>query len=320
MKSLLGKTILVTGGVGFAGSHVVEALIATGAKVIVLYRNIHPHSYFSTEKLDKNVTLVTCDLTDFENVRNVFMKYPIDYIIHLAAQTDVTVAFNHPLETIRINILGTVHILEAARKSGIKGVIVASTDKAYGKSKEIYKETDELRGDHPYEVSKAAADRIAMSYVKTYGMPVIVTRFGNFYGPGDLKISRIIPGIMGAVITKKTLTLRSDGTFVRDYVYVKDAARAYAFFLTHFEKARGEVYNVSSRESLSVIDVIKKAENVLRTDVPYTITNSAKNEIPYQHLNWNKMKKMGWEPKYTIEKGLKETYVWYKKHKIVFSD
>ena len=159
--------------------------------------------------------MVNADVTDFDKIFDVITKFNIEYIFHLAAQAIVETAYYNPRRAIEVNVMGTTNILESARLfPKIKGIIVASSDKAYGKidltinTKHLtnkYFESDPLRGDHPYEVSKSAADLISTTYYKTYNLPVVITRFGNIYGEGDLNFSRIIPGIMQAVVRSKKL-------------------------------------------------------------------------------------------------------------------
>ena len=360
MKTLYGNNVLITGGTGFVGSHVVRALMSRGARVVVTYRATDPESYFYKEKLDKKAICAICDFCDFDRVVNIITRYEIDDIIHLCAQAIVSTAYANPREAVRTNVMGTVNILEAVRLTKrIKRVVVASSDKAYGKMKlrgeqkrvlsrvfsqensqgdpflgaplreppahiafknnDSYFETDPLAGDHPYEASKSAADLVAQAYAKTYDLPIVITRFGNIYGPGDLNFNRIIPGIMKAAITGEKLILRSDGTFVRDYVYVEDVVSGYLYLLDHFDKVRGEAFNISSNDSYSVIGLIKACEKILTKHIPFIIANSQVNEIPYQHLSFEKIKKLGWKPKWMLEKGLKETYRWYQ-HQIQISN
>ena len=313
MEKLIGKHILVTGGTGFVGSHLVKALVARHARVVVPFRALDPRSYFATEKLSNKATLVSCDLKDKERVFDIVSKYEIEYMFHLAAQAIVTTAFENPVETIESNVLGTTYIAEAARRfSHVKGVIVESSDKSYGKSKKPSIETDPLRGDHPYEVSKSSMDLIANAYAKTYHVPLVITRFGNIYGEGDLNFSRIIPGIMKAVITKETLVLRSDGSYVRDYIYVDDVVSGYLFLLNRMDTVKGEAFNLSSDMSYSVVDLLKKTMRVLKRKIPYRIENSAENEIPYQHLNRDKITGLGWKPTHTLRDTLPQIFRWYK--------
>jgi len=313
---LHGKNILVTGGDGFIGSHLVKKLLTLNASVFVPQRRNNPHSFFNTEKLYKKVHLVHLDVKNKDRVYDVVTKHEIDFIFHLAAQPIVTTAYHNPLETLETNIMGTANILEAARNYGkVRGVIMASSDKAYGKLfKDEYTETDPLKGDHPYEVSKSCADLIGQTYFKTYGLPVVITRFGNIYGPGDLNFNRIIPGMMKALIKNETWEIRSDGTFVRDYVYVEDVVSAYLFLAERINSLKGEAFNVSSGVSFSVLELLHKTEKVLHKKIKFQINNNAKNEIPFQHLDFTKIKKLGWKSKIKTEIGLRKTYLWYEKN------
>lgn len=308
------ETILVTGGTGFIGSHLVEKLIDLGYQVIVVDIELQPLSTFSLYKLDKKAKLLFADIRNKDKIAWVFKKYQPEYVFHLAAQAIVGSAYELPSEALETNIMGTVNVLEAARKSDfVKGVIVASSDKAYGKlSKGQYEEIDPLRGDHPYDVSKSCADLICQAYYKTYGLPVCVTRFGNVYGEGDLHFDRIIPGICKAIIKKRPLEIRSNGKYVRDYLYVKDVIDGYLFLMKNFDKIKGEAFNFSSSETLSVLELIKKVEEILKVKIPYKILNTAKNEIPYQHLNDSKIKKLGWENKFNLENSLERILNWYQ--------
>jgi len=216
----------------------------------------------------------------------------------------------------------------------IKAVIIASSDKAYGKlpqktsavfplrsstaevkKKNKYFETDPLKGDHPYEVSKSAADLIAYSYYKTYGLPVVITRFGNIYGEGDLNFSRIIPGILKSIIRQATLDVRSDGRYVRDYLYVKDVVEGYLLLVKYIEEIKGQAFNFGSDETLSVIELIRLIEKILKKRINYKILNIAKNEISYQSLDWRKIKKtLNWQPKHSIKNTINKVFRWYKKY------
>jgi len=313
MERLKGKKILVTGGAGFIGGNLVLELIEIGAKVSVLDIKVNSKSVFALRNLSSYASLDVVDIRDKEKVFEYFDKSSFDYVYHLAAEPIVEEAFKNPYSTFETNIMGTVNILEGFRRNKkIRGIIVASSDKAYGKTKKAYTEKDPLKGDHPYDVSKSSMDLICQSYFTTYNLPVVITRFGNVFGEGDLHFDRIIPGICEAVSKKKILKIRSDGTYVRDYIYVKDVVNGYLFLLKNIDRVIGQAYNFSSQDTLSVLDLVKEAESILHCRIPYRILNTVKNEIPYQHLDDSKIRNLGWKPKHNLDSTLKSIIQWYK--------
>lgn len=313
VERLKGKKILITGGAGFIGSHLALELVKSQADVFIIDIKVNPKSFFFLNKLSDKASLDILDIRDKEKLSNYFDKFNFDYIFHLAAEAIVSDSYNDPYTTFETNIMGTVNILEMVRKhEKIKGIIVASTDKAYGKTEKAYTEDAPLKGDHPYDVSKSSADLIAQAYYKTYKIPVVITRFGNVYGEGDLHFDRIIPGICKAVIKNEVLDIRSDGTYVRDYIYIKDIIDGCITLLNNIDKICGEAYNFSSLDNLSVLDLLKKSEKIIGKKIDYKILNVVKNEIPYQHLNDSKIRNLKWEPKYKLELALMKVLNWYK--------
>ncbi len=313
MEKLNKAKIIVTGGAGFIGSHLTERLVAEGVDVVVI-DNVFPElSYFTVLKLASKVRVINLDIRHRDAVKNLIMEIKPDYVYHLAAEAIVESSFDDPCTAFDTNIMGTINVLEALRFcKGIKGVIVASSDKAYGKTTSDYTELSPLAGDHPYDASKACADIISRAYYVTYNLPVVVTRFGNVYGEGDFHFNRLIPGICRSVVKNEVLEVRSDGTYERDYLYVKDVVDGYLVLLDKLHKTIGEAYNFSSSDHLNVIEVLKKVENKLGKKIEYNIQNIAHNEIPYQHLDDTKIRALGWKNKFTFDTTIQSIIEWYR--------
>lgn len=317
MKNIFkNKVVLVTGGTGFVGSHLVSKLQKMGAKVVVTYLDLDQSGYFWTQKLDRKTVMARVDVKNFEAIFDLVTRYKVEYVFHLAAQAIVETALVNPRETLETNIVGTINILESSRLcSSVKSVIVASSDKAYGKmANSEYRETDPLRGDHPYDVSKSSADLICHTYFKTYGLPIVTTRFGNIYGEGDGNFSRIIPAILRSVVTRKVLELRSNGQARRDYLYVGDVVEGYILLAKNISKIAGEAYNFGSKENYSVLELIEKVEKSLQIKVNSSILSNAVNEIPNQKLNYEKVLALGWKGSTKISKVIPRIYRWYRQY------
>lgn len=310
MEKLKPTKILVTGGAGFIGSHLVDRLIEEGRKVVV----IDNLSSGRKENLNKKAKFYKVDIRSLK-IRQILKEEKIESLFHLAAQPLVENAYENPIEALEVNIMGTANVLESCRLKGdLKSIIVASSDKAYGKNKNLpYTERTPLAGDHPYDVSKTAADLIAQTYFKTYNLPIVVARFSNTFGPRDIYFNRIIPGIFESIIKNKELLIRSDGKMIREYVYVKDIVDGCIKIVQNIDKVKGEAFNFGSKNIFNVIEVVKKIEKILGVKIEYKILNVAKNEIPKQYLDWGKAEKiLEWKPKHNFEEGIKETFNWYK--------
>ena len=318
-----GSRVFVTGATGLLGSHLTRQLVKQGAEVVALVRDTVPKSIFYSKtpdwELNQKVTSVHGQIEDFQLLERTINEYEIDTVFHLAAQTIVGVANRSPLPTFRANIEGTWNLLEACRlhSTRIKRVVIASSDKAYGNLKgEAYDETFALNGEHPYDVSKSCTDLISKSFAVSYGLPVAITRCGNFFGPGDLNYSRIIPGTIRDVVEGRAPVIRSDGNFIRDYIFAEDGAHAYLTLAEAMVNGahRGEAFNFSYGLRLTVKDVVAKVLACLgRADLKPVIQNQASNEIPVQCLDSTKAKKiLGWKPQYGFDEGLKQTVEWYR--------
>ncbi len=313
-----GKRVFVTGATGFLGSWIAKQLTESGAHVTVLIRDVPANSNFFLSGLDKKTNMVNGDVKDLETVSRTLNEYEIDTVIHLAAQALVKPAVNNPVETFEVNVRGTWNVLEAARRNNVERLVMASSDKAYG-SHEIlpYDEDAMLKGRFPYDVSKSCADMLGQAYFATYGLPVGITRCGNLYGPGDMNFSRIVPGTMRSIIKNENPVIRSDGTFKRDYFFIRDAVDGYLTLAKALDQQniRGQAFNLAPQRPLTVLELFKKMIEVSgKTHLEPVIKNEAKQEIKDQYLSNKKAKTvLNWSPKFAVEEGLKETFDWYVK-------
>ncbi|MDP2922789.1 MAG: GDP-mannose 4,6-dehydratase [Candidatus Omnitrophota bacterium] len=312
------KWVLVTGYEGFLGSHLTETLLNRGAKIIGLDKTYNrPNPILSN--IRKDINYKKGNVINLKLVKDIIDKYKPQIIFHLAAETIVSAALRNPLNTFKSNIQGTWNLLDSCRgKNFVEAIVVASSDKAYGKHNTLpYKENYALMGEYPYDVSKSCTDLLSRSYFRTYGLPVCTTRCGNIYGPGDFHFSRIIPDVLRSIIKEKPLLIRSDGKFIRDYIYVKDIVGGYLLLAEKMPQAKlyGEAFNFSGENPISVLELVKKIYQLAGTKPNYKILNKVKYEIKYQYLSSKKARKiLGWKAKYTLEEGLRKTINWYKTH------
>ena len=314
------RPVLVTGAAGLLGAHLCAALIERKANVVGLVRDRAAFAPLQKSGIAEKMTMVFGDIRDQSLFERVLNNYEIQTVFHLAAQAIVGAANRNPVETFDSNIKGTWTVLEAARRTpGPPQVIVASSDKAYGAHENLpYTEDAPLQGRHPYDVSKSCADLISQSYAHTYQMPVAVARCGNLFGGGDLHWNRLVPGTMRAVVGSTPPLIRSDGTMVRDYLYVEDGARAYlslAENLARNESLRGQAFNFGNNAPLSVLELVQKILQISnREDLQPHILNEASNEIPAQYLDSSRAQNiLNWQPQFSLEEGLEKTLVWYRK-------
>lgn len=310
--------MLVTGATGLLGPWLVAGLVQHGARVVALVRDGVPTSNFYRLGLERSATVVRGAVEDVALLERVVHEYEVRTIFHLAAQAIVGTANQSPLGSFETNIRGTWSLLEAARSSPqVEAVVLASSDKAYGQQADLPTPEDApLRGSHPYDASKACADLLARSYFATFGLPVAVTRCGNLFGGGDLNFSRLVPGTIRSVLRGEPPLIRSDGTFVRDYLYVRDAAEAYlllARLLAQRPDLRGEAFNFSYERPLSVLAMTEAVLAALRTDLRPRVLGQAVNEIQRQYLSAAKARRvLGWTPEHSLEVALAETVAWYR--------
>ncbi len=312
------RPTLVTGGTGLVGSWLVRCLVEAGSSVVCLVRDWVPGSEAVRSKVLEQVNVVRGDICDRAILERTLGEYEVNTVFHLAAQTIVGIANRNPISTFEANVEGTWNVLEACRRSPlVKAIVVASSDKAYGDQERLpYSEDTPLEGRHPYDVSKSCADLITQAYGKTYGMPVAVTRCGNFYGGGDLNWNRIVPGTIRSVIRGERPVIRSDGQFVRDYFYVEDGAACYMLLaeqlLRDSDRLRGQAFNFSNEIQVTVTELVKLILEKMNSSLTPDIRNEASNEIRHQYLSAERARQnLGWHPLFTLDEGLTRTVAWY---------
>ena len=310
--------VLVTGASGLLGSALCEELVSRGALVTCLVRDWVPQSRLLGTALMDRCNIVRGELEDYETVLRTLNEYEVNTVFHLGAQTIVGTASRSPLSTFEANIKGTWVLLEACRQLPrlVKRVLVASSDKAYGSHDKLpYTEDAPLVGRFPYDVSKSCADLICTSYFHTYRLPIAITRCGNLYGAGDLNWNRLIPGTIRSLARGERPLVRSDGSFVRDYFYVRDAVEAYLALAERLGEPRfhGEAFNFGTEEPKSVLEIVALLREAMgRKDLEPVIQNEASHEIPRQFLDCTKARAwLDWHPRRTLAQGLAETIPWY---------
>ena len=312
------RPTLVTGGTGLLGGWLTRRLVDDSADVVCLVRDWVPQSELVASGSLARVRTVRGDVRDQALLERILGEYEIDTVFHLAAQTIVGVAQRNPVSTFESNIQGTWSILEACRRSPrVKSIVVASSDKAYGDQEQLpYDEKTPLEGRHPYDVSKSCADLIAKSYAVSYGLPVAITRCGNFYGGGDLNWNRLVPGTIRSVLHGERPVIRSDGTLVRDYFYVEDGVGAnvrLAEALRARPELAGEGFNFSNEIQVTVLDLVRRILSHMGSSLEPDVRNEATHEIKHQYLSAAKARRLlDWAPSFELDAGLERTVTWYR--------
>jgi len=312
------KRVLVTGATGMVGSWLTRWLVDTGTYTVAFVSDSDPQSELIRSGYVRRCSVIQGRLENYDDVERAVNNHEIDTIFHLGAQPIVGAADRSPRHTFESNVQGTWNVLDSARVLGslVKRIVVASSDKAYGTQPILpYTEDMSLRGTKPYEVSKSCTDLISLTYAETYQLPVTIARCGNIYGGGDLNWNRIVPGTFRSLIRNEQPVLRSDGTFVRDYLHVDDIVNAYLLLGENSDKEnfRGEAFNFSDESPLTVMQIYKAICDAANcSDTEPQILNSASGEIHDQYLDSTKAHQMlGWRASVSLEEGLAKSFQWY---------
>jgi CDP-glucose 4,6-dehydratase len=310
--------VLVTGGAGFVGAHLVHALLEQGARVTILDIKPIPQIKGHYDAVAGRAKYVQGSVSDQTLVDELVRTEKFEAVFHLAAEAIVARFHQNPTVGLDTNIRGTWTILDAVRRyTPEASVVIASSDKAYGSHETLpYDESSPLQGRNPYDCSKSCTDLIAHMYAHSYGLKLTVTRCGNVYGGGDLNFSRIIPDAIRLTLQGKPFVFRSDGQFLRDYVHVNDVVAAYISCANALRSGQpsGEAYNFSHNAPISAMDVVRKIlalENAAHLEP--VVDFSAQYEIRDQFLDSRKaMERLGWAPTVAFDDGLKGAIDWYR--------
>ena len=314
-----GKRVLVTGATGMVGAWLTRWLVDAGAYTVAFISDTDPQSELIRSGYINRVAVMNGRLENYDDIERAINNQEVDTIFHLGAQPIVGAADRSPRHTFESNIQGTWNLLDSARVLDglVKRIIVASSDKAYGTQPVLpYTEDMSLNGDHPYEVSKSCTDLISTTYARTYGLPVTIARCGNIYGGGDLNWNRIVPGTFRSLLRGEQPILRSDGTFIRDYLHVDDIVSAYLLLgeSTDEPELAGQGFNFSDESPLTVMQIYKAiCEAAGKPDENPNILNAAAGEIKDQYLDSTKAHEvLGWHASVSLSEGLSKSFDWYK--------
>jgi UDP-glucose 4-epimerase len=290
---LSGRRVLVTGGSGFIGRHVVATLSRAGARVRVVDLKPHP---------DPAVEIVQGDITDPAVLEEAFAG-GFDSVVHLAAVTSVLRSLEHPRETFTTNVAGTSELLEAARQARVTSLAFASTNAVTGPMEApAIVESATLQPLTPYGATKAAAEMLMSAYTASYGVRCAYLRLTNVYGPGMQAKDSIVARLMRAIRLGKTFEIYGDGKQVRDYVHVSDVVGAFQLALTHDEWHGPMV--IGTGTSLSVLEVVDQVRRVSGAELDVRHGPAKPGEMPAVIVDPGKARAAGWSPQYTFTGGV----------------
>ena len=309
------KRILVTGSAGFIGSHLTEYLIKRGYNVVAFdrYNSNNHYGWLENSKYKKKIKFILGDIRDYDSVNKAM--HDCDSVMHLAALIGIPYSYVSPTAYIKTNVEGTLNVLESAKNLGIKQIIVTSTSEVYGTavSKKL-SENDELKAQSPYAASKIAADQLALSYYRSFGLPVKIIRPFNTFGPRQ-SARAVIPTIITQALLKNKIKI-GNLNVTRDFLYVEDLCSAYEEVLKS-NKLLGEVVNVGVDSEISIKKLIKEISKILNVKLIPVVDKKRvrpqKSEVFRLKCNNKKIKRItNWKPTYKLDKGLKKLIEWMK--------
>ncbi len=316
---LSGKKVLITGADGFIGSHLTEELVKLGAEVTALVQynsfNNWGNLEFLPTQIKNSIKVVLGDIREFDHLKSIIKGNSV--VFHLAALIAIPYSYLSPMAYIKTNIQGTANVLEACKDANVEKILHSSTSETYGSAKYVpIDEMHPLQGQSPYAASKIGADKIAESYYLSFNTPVVIVRPFNTYGPRQ-SARAIIPTILSQIITGKKEIELGNLYAIRDFNYVLDTVNGF-IKIAENKDTNGEVYNVCSGQEISIGELVSKIRNCVDNTNFEIVTNNQrvrpeKSEVTRLLGNNSKIiSKTDWQPKYTLEDGLKITYEWIK--------
>ena len=322
------KKIIVTGGLGFIGSNLIDLLLKKNFFVINIDKTTYSSNFYNTKDFIKNkkYKFIKCDINN-KKLKSIFFRYKPSCIFNLAAETHVDRSIDSPKNFIQSNIVGVYNLLECFKKFSEKNkktcLVHVSTDEVYGdilkgRSNESYP----YKPSSPYAASKASSDHLVYSYIRTYKIPALITNCSNNYGPKQHP-EKLIPKLIYNILNNKKLPIYGNGKNSREWIYVKDHCEA---LIKVYQKGKkGEFYNIGSNINFNNIEIsktlltISKKKMRLGNNVKIEFVKDRPGHDIRYALNNNKIKKnLKWRPKVNFEKGIKLTFDWYLKNKIYF--
>ena len=310
--------ILVTGAGGFIGSHLAERCVELGynVKAFVRYNSRNHWGWLEYSKFKNELDIIAADIRDYDSVLNALKN--CSTVLHLAALIAIPYSYISPLAYIKTNIEGTYNVLQAAKVLEVENILITSTSETYGTAQ--YTPVDEkhpLVGQSPYSASKIAADQLAISYHRSFGLPVKIIRPFNTYGPRQ-SARAVIPTIINQILSRKKKIKLGSIHPTRDLTYVKDTVEGF-LAVAESGKSIGEVINIGMNSEISIRNLVKLIAELMNVEIEIAIEKERlrpeKSEVERLRSDTKKAKELlGWSPKYTLESGLKETIVWLKRN------
>ncbi len=318
MKRLRSKKVLVTGGCGFIGSHIVRRLVEIGAKVFVIDDLSHAGILNIKDILSK-IKFFKVNIKNYKKLKNVFSEYRFDFISHQAALRSVPESLEYPEEYLKVNVKGTLYLLELARKHKVKKFVFASSSSVYGeKEKFPSKESDLPEPVSVYALSKLTGENLCYTFYKNFGLRTVSLRYFNVYGPYqslESEYACVIPRFITCILKKKNLPVYGNGKQMRDFIFVSEVVTANLLsFLS--PKADGQIFNVGQGKSYSILELIDLLKKVSKFEkIKFLFLPKRSGDVFCTKASIKKINSLlGFKPKMSFKKGLKITFDWFEKN------